>query len=141
MTYADIQEVMWFIPLDKIKYILGVTKSIVQVEQETYFYSMNLPISQEEITEVNRLIHQTLEYKSYITDVELRQLIDDNCPGIAINTSSSPSNFSGNFVFESIPEIMTRSENLPVRQQAGCSASQLHPSPLICGLHAAVSGP
>lgn len=87
MTYADIQEVMWYIPLDKIKHVLVVTKSIVQVEQETYFYSMNLPISQDEITEVNRLIHQVLEHRSYITDVELRQLIDDNCPGIAINTS------------------------------------------------------
>ena len=87
MTYADIQEVMWYIPLDKIKHVLVVTKSMVQVEQETYFYSMNLPISQDEITEVNRLIHQALEHRSYITDVELRQLIDDNCPGIAINTS------------------------------------------------------
>lgn len=87
MTYADIQEMMWYIPLDKIKHVLVVTKSIVQVEQETYFYSMNLPISQDEITEVNRLIHQVLEHRSYITDVELRQLIDDNCPGIAINTS------------------------------------------------------
>lgn len=35
-----------------------------------------------------------------------------------------------NFVFESIPEIRTRSKNPPVRQQAGCSASQLHPSSL-----------
>ena len=87
MTYADIQEVMWYIPLDKIKHVLVETKSIVKVDQETYFYSMNLPISQDEITEVNRLIHQALEHRSYITDVELRQLIDDNCPGIAINTS------------------------------------------------------
>lgn len=87
MTYSDIQEVMWYIPLDKIKHILVVTKSIVQVEQETYFYSMNLPISQEEITEVNRLIHQALEHRTYITDVELRKLIDENCPGVSINTS------------------------------------------------------
>lgn len=87
MTYADIQAVMWYIPLDRIKHILVVTKSIVQVEQETYFYSMNLPISQEEITEVNRLIHRALEHRRYITDVELRQLIDENCPGIAINTA------------------------------------------------------
>lgn len=87
MTYSDIREVMWYIPLDKIKHVLMVTKSIVQVEQETYFYSLNLPISQEEITEVNRLLYQALKHKMYITDVELRQLIDENCPGIAINTS------------------------------------------------------
>lgn len=87
MTYADIQTVMWYIPLDRIKHILVVTKSIVQVDQETYFYSMNLPISQEEITEVNQLIHRELEHRTYITDVELRQLIDENCPGIAINTA------------------------------------------------------
>lgn len=87
MTYEDIQEAMWYIPLDRIKHILVVTKSIVQVEQETYFYAMNLPISQEEIIEVNRLIHRALENRTYITDGELRQLIDENCPGIAINTS------------------------------------------------------
>lgn len=87
MTYADIQAVMWYIPLDKIKHILVVTKSIVKVEEETYFYSMNLPISQEEIVEVNQLIRRALEHRAYITDVELRQLIDDHCPGIAINTA------------------------------------------------------
>lgn len=87
MTYADIQAVMWYIPLSKIKHTLVVTKSIVQVEPETYFYSMNLPVSQEEITEINRLLHQALENKTYITDVELRQLIDEKCPGFAINTS------------------------------------------------------
>lgn len=37
--------------------------------------------------------------------------------------------------------IMARSKNPPVRQQAGCSASQLHPSPLSCRLHAAAAGP
>lgn len=86
MTYADIQKIMWYIPLNKIKPVLAASKSIVQVEQETYFYAMNLPISEEEITEVNRLIHGVLENKMFITDSELRQLIDDNCPGISVNT-------------------------------------------------------
>ena len=86
MSYADIQEVMWYIPLDKIKHVLVMTKPIVQVEQETYFFAMNLPISEEEITEVSRLIYCALENKTYITDVELRQLIADNCQGIFTNT-------------------------------------------------------
>lgn len=86
MSYTDIQKIMWYIPLNKIKHVLTVTKSIVQVEQETYFYAMNLPISEEEITEVKRLIHCELENKTFITDVELRQLINNNCPGISINT-------------------------------------------------------
>lgn len=43
---------------------------------------------------------------------------------------------SFNFVFESIPERMTRSTNPPVRPQAGCWASQLHPSPLRCSVRA-----
>mgnify|MGYP006990210259 CR=1 FL=1 len=47
---------------------------------------MNLPISEEEITEVSRLIYCALESKTYITDVELRQLIADNCQGIFTNT-------------------------------------------------------
>lgn len=87
MTYADIQKIMWYIPLDKIKHMLAVSKSIVQVEQETYFYALNLPMNEEEITEINRLIHCELENKMFITDSELRRLIDDKCPGISINTS------------------------------------------------------
>lgn len=87
MTYADIQKIVWYIPLDKIKYVLAVSKSAVQVEQETYFYALNLPMNEEEIMEVNRLIHCELENKIFITDFELRQLINDKCPVISINTS------------------------------------------------------
>lgn len=56
---------------------------------------------------------------SNVTPTHLRKKIEKN-------------KISFNFVFESIPEIMTRSKNPPVRQQAGCSAGQLHPSPLSC---------
>ena len=57
------------------------------MKQATNAQEIDVAINQEEITEVNWLIHRALEHRTYITDVELRQLIDENCPGIAINTA------------------------------------------------------
>lgn len=87
MTYDDLSKVLWYIPLDRIKYIIATTKSIVQVASETYFYAENLPISAEEIAEVTRYIRAELYNKSYITDTELQEIIDINLPSIAINTA------------------------------------------------------
>lgn len=87
MTYDDLERVLWYIPLDKIKYILATTKCIVQVASKTYFYAENLPISAEEIAEIIKHIHAKLYNKSYITDRELQEIIDMNLPNIAINTA------------------------------------------------------
>lgn len=87
MTYDDLARVLWYIPLDKVKYIMATTKSIVQVASETYFYAENLPISAEEIAEITRLIHAELYNKSYIADAELQEIININLPSTAINTA------------------------------------------------------
>jgi hypothetical protein len=87
MSYDDFTNKMWHIPLDKIKHELVINKSIVQVAPETYFYALNLPVNQEELVDISNLIKHELEYKSYITDVELRNIIDDKCPNVSINTA------------------------------------------------------
>lgn len=77
---------MWYVPLEKIKHILVITKEIVQVAPETYFYAYNFPVNQEEITEIQKVLHSALMGKSHITDVEMRDMINEKCPGVAINT-------------------------------------------------------
>lgn len=84
--YAAIHEKAWFLPFKKMKNLLAKTESIVNVAAETYFYAPNLPISAEEITHLSSLMTAELNYNSYITDVQLKQLIVEKCPSIAINT-------------------------------------------------------
>lgn len=88
MTYEELHEKLWYIPMDIIKHSLVMTDGIVNVAQETYFYAPNLPVSTLEIEEIANLIHGQLSQKEFITDEELRGLIRNNCPSVAINTES-----------------------------------------------------
>ena len=88
MTYEELHEKLWYIPMDIIKHSLVMADGIVNVAQETYFYAPNLPVSTLEIEEIANLIHGQLSQKEFITDEELRGLIRDNCPSVAINTES-----------------------------------------------------
>ncbi len=88
LSYGDIYEKLRFIPLDTIKHSLVLTEKMVNVASETYFYAPNLPINAEELNQVASLIHRQLQQKSFITDSELRELISQECPSVAINTEN-----------------------------------------------------
>ena len=88
MTYEELHEKLWYIPMDIIKRSLVKTDGIVNVAQGTYFYASNLPVNTMEIEEIANLIHGQLSQKEFITDEELRGIIRDNCPSVAINTES-----------------------------------------------------
>lgn len=84
--YTAIHEKAWFLPYERMKTILVMTASIVNVAAETYFYAPNLPVSADELAHLSSLINEELSYHSYITDVRLMQLIAEKCPSIALNT-------------------------------------------------------
>lgn len=86
LNYERIHTELWYIPLDTIKHCLVTTTAYVNVAQETYFYAQNLPISNEELCDITVLIHKQLAQKSFLTGSEVRGLIAQNYPSIAINT-------------------------------------------------------
>lgn len=86
-SYAAIHQKAWFIPYDKMKSLLSSIPSIVNVAPETYFYAPNLPISEEEQTQLVAQIQKELQEHSHMTDVRLRSLIQEKCSSIAINTA------------------------------------------------------
>lgn len=88
LNYEEIHRKLWFIPYDKMKHLLVIDKSIVNVAQETYFYAPNLPINADELKALITLIQTELEYRSYITDVELMELIQMKLPSVAVNTDA-----------------------------------------------------
>ena len=88
LSYGEIYQMLQYIPMDIIKHMLIITSKMVNVAQETYFYAPNLPISASELKVIIELIHNQLQQKSFITDKELRCLIQKYCPSVAINTES-----------------------------------------------------
>lgn len=90
VTYSEIESVLWYIPLDKIKHTLVTTPSIVNVASESYLYAPNLPVSENEIQQIAELISHALLQRSYISDVELIQIIEEHCPAVLMNTPDYP---------------------------------------------------
>lgn len=90
VTYSEIENGLWYIPLDKIKYTLVTTPGIVNVASEAYLYAPNLPVSENEILLIAELISHALLQRSYISDVELMQLIEEHCPSVLMNTPDYP---------------------------------------------------
>ncbi len=90
VSYSTIEKDIWFIPLDKIKQILINTPEIVNVDTETYFYTPNLPVSEVELQKIAELIHKSLLQRSYISDVELTDLIEEHLPSVIVNTADYP---------------------------------------------------
>lgn len=90
VTYSEIENGLWYIPLDKIKYTLVTTPGIVNVASEAYLYAPNLPISENEIQQIAELISHALLQRNYISDVELMQLIEEHCPSVLMNTPNYP---------------------------------------------------
>lgn len=87
-NYDSIHKRLWYLPFDKMKTLLSRAENIVNVANGTYFYAPNLPISTQELQSLVLSIQRELSYKNYISDVELRNLLQQNCPGAAIDTAS-----------------------------------------------------
>lgn len=90
VTYSEIENDLWYIPLDKIKNTLVTTPAIVNVASEAYLYAPNLPVSESEIQQITELISHALLQRNYISDVELMQLIGVHCPSVRMNTPDYP---------------------------------------------------
>lgn len=88
--YSQIHEKLWYVPFDKMKSLLASKKSMVRVSQGTYFYAPNFPISLQEQSALAAAIQEELHYRSFITGVELLNLIREKFPGIAANAEAFP---------------------------------------------------
>ena len=86
MTYQQIQEKIWYIPLDEIKHTLVTTPEIVNVDAETYFYAPNFPASPVELQHLKMCMKSELEAKGYLVAQDIANIIHDKCHTIAINT-------------------------------------------------------
>lgn len=88
ITYAQMAEQLWYIPIDRIKHELVTEKSIVMIEQETYFYAPNFPISTHELAALQRAMHRRIEDEGFLVARSLRELMQAYCPNAVMDTAS-----------------------------------------------------
>ncbi|MCY1714914.1 hypothetical protein [Caproiciproducens galactitolivorans] len=87
LTYADLQNFLWYIPFDKIKQSLVGNPKLVNVDMETYFFAPNLPISTEEMERLIRAMNIEIEQRGFLVAQDLRKLLNSYCPSAAIDTA------------------------------------------------------
>lgn len=85
-TFSAICEKAWYIPGNMVKKLLDKNKEIVRVAADTYFYAPNLPVNENELSQIITIIQNELKYRSYITNAEMIELINMKCPSVTINT-------------------------------------------------------
>ena len=88
ITYAQMAERLWYIPMDRIKHELVTEKSIVMIEQETYFYAPHFPISTHELAALQRAMHRHIEDEGFLVARGLRELMQTYCPNAVMDTAS-----------------------------------------------------
>ena len=88
MNYQALQERLWHLPLENIKSALGRIADIVPVDTETYFYAPHFPISQTEMETLSRAMGREIEQRGFLTASNIRELLERNCPAVAIDAAS-----------------------------------------------------
>lgn len=90
ITYDELEQDLWFIPIDKIKQVVRSTSSIINTATNTYMSIAAFPITTEELNKVRGVI------KNAIVTAPARQLqaeecrrqiyCDSECKSVKINT-------------------------------------------------------
>jgi len=86
LTYAQMSEQLWYLPLDRIKHELVTEPSVVNIDQETYFYAPNFPISTHELAALQHAMQQRIEDEGYLVAKDLRELMQTCCPNAVMDT-------------------------------------------------------
>lgn len=87
VTYAQLEEELWYIPIDNIKHVLVTDKSLVLVDWETYMYALNFPATNTELNNLKREMNKKLYEKGFLVARDVEKIIKEKFQAIAINTT------------------------------------------------------
>ena len=85
-TLEQLHEKLWYIPFDRMKYMLVTEPSVVRAEQGCYYYAPNLPVSTEELQQIIHIIQVEIDSVNFVVGTRLVDLIYEKCPEVALNT-------------------------------------------------------
>ena len=87
ISLTSIQEKIWYWPQNMVKKFLDGVPGIIKVK-DLYFYGPNVTLSDTEKQRLRDALLEDMTQKQFITNVRLREILEESCPGVAMDMSS-----------------------------------------------------
>lgn len=87
ISLTSIQEKIWYWPQNMVKKFLDGVPGIIKTK-DLYFYGPNVTLSDTEKQRLRDALLEDIAQKQFITNVRLREILEESCPGVAMDMSS-----------------------------------------------------
>lgn len=87
ISLTSIQEKIWYWPQNMVKKFLDGVPGIIKAK-DLYFYGPNVTLSDTEKQRLRDALLEDIAQKQFITNDRLREILEESCPGVAIDMSS-----------------------------------------------------
>lgn len=87
ISLTSIQEKIWYWPPNMVKKFLDGVPGIIKAK-DLYFYEPNVSLSDAEKQRLRDALLEDMAQKQFITNVRLRDILEESCPGFAMDMSS-----------------------------------------------------
>lgn len=87
IALTGIQEKIWYWPPDMVKKSLDSASGIIKAK-DMYFYVPNISLSDTEKQRLRDALLEDIAQKQFIPNVRLRDILEESCPGVAMDMSS-----------------------------------------------------
>lgn len=87
ISLTSIQEKIWYWPQNMVKKFLDGVPGIIKAK-DLYFYGPNVTLSDTEKQRLRDALLEDIAQRQFITNVRLREILEESCPGVAIDMSS-----------------------------------------------------
>lgn len=87
ISLTGIQEKIWYWPPDMVKKSLDSASGIIKAK-DMYFYVPNISLSDPEKQRLRDALLEDMTQRQFITNVRLREILEESCPGVAMDMSS-----------------------------------------------------
>lgn len=87
ISLTSIQEKIWYWPQNMVKKFLDGVPGIIKAK-DLYFYGPNVTLSDTEKQRLRDALLENIAQKQFITNVRLREILEESCPGVAMDMSS-----------------------------------------------------
>ncbi len=87
ISLTGIQEKIWYWPPDMVKKSLDSASGIIKAK-DLYFYVPNISLSDPEKQRLRDALLEDMTQRQFIPNDRLREILEESCPGVAIDMSS-----------------------------------------------------
>ena len=87
ISLTSIQEKIWYWPQNMVKKFLDGVPGIIKAK-DLYFYGPNVTLSDTEKQRLRDALLEDMTQRQFITNVRLRDILEESCPGVAMDMSS-----------------------------------------------------